>query len=210
MRRAGCVYLALWWSGLSVLGVTSHVSAQILPTQAEILSSMRSANDYFMSQWPDPTQNADPTHPSNIWTRGTYYEGLLALYGVDPQLRYYDYAVEWGDFHRWRPRGGTSTTNADNQCAGQTYIELYQLDPDHDERILPIKQTIDNMLASPANNQWSWIDALQMAMPVFAKLGTIYDDDRYFEKMFDIYNYTKTVWGSRTRGSGLYNTVDHL
>ena len=135
----------------------------------------------------------------------------MALYYVDSRPAYYDYAVEWGEGHNWEPAyGGTTTRNADNQCAGQTYIELYQIDP-QPERITPIKTTIDRMVNSTAVNDWTWVDALQMAMPVFAKLGAVYDDDRYYQKLYDLYNYTKTQRGYRGPGdSGLYNRVDHL
>ena len=56
---------------------------------------MRRANDYFMAKWPDPGADivTDKTRASNIWTRGVYYEGLMALNAVDPLARYTDYAI---------------------------------------------------------------------------------------------------------------------
>ena len=41
---------------------------------------------------------------------------------------------------------------------------------------------MDTILADNRNNHWSWVDALQMAMPVMAKLGVLYNDNRYFGK----------------------------
>ena len=38
---------------------------------------------------------------------------------------YYRYAYDWAAFHKWGYRDGTSTRNADDYCAGQTYIDLY-------------------------------------------------------------------------------------
>lgn len=179
-----------------------------LPQRSEILSKMTLANRYFMDKWPDPGQPivTDRRRPSNIWTRATYYEGLMALYEIDPKQTYYDYAVAWGEAHHWEPAyGGTQTRNADNQCCGQTYIDLYRIDP-QPKRIGPIKQTIDNMVNSDKSDDWWWIDALQMAMPVFARLGVVYEDDRYFEKMYDLYIFTKEKHG----GNGLYNPEDAL
>jgi unsaturated rhamnogalacturonyl hydrolase len=43
-------------------------------------------------------------------------------------------------------------------------------------------------------------------MPVFARLGTIYDDKRYFDRMHEMYLYTKLKHGT----NGLYSTEDHL
>ena len=62
------------------------------------------------------------------------------------------------------------------------------------------------MVNSSKIDDWWWIDALQMAMPVYAKLGAVYDDNRYYEKLYDMYNYTKTQEGDH----GLYNPADHL
>lgn len=146
------------------------------------------------------------TRPSNIWTRAVYYEGLMALYGVDPKKQYYDYAVDWGQKHGWGMRSGPKTRNADDQCCGQTFIDLYQIDH-KPERIRDIKESIDATLVSDKVDDWNWIDALQMAMPVYAKLGVLYKDDpAYFEKMYQLYDYAKTKHG----GSGLYNPQDHL
>ncbi|WP_373466502.1 glycoside hydrolase family 88 protein, partial [Acinetobacter soli] len=38
---------------------------------------------------------------SNLWTRAVYYEGLMALYEIDPQQRYLDYTDKWADYHKW-------------------------------------------------------------------------------------------------------------
>jgi rhamnogalacturonyl hydrolase YesR len=62
------------------------------------------------------------------------------------------------------------------------------------------------MVATDKIDDWSWIDAIQMSMPVYARLGTIYNDKKYFDRMYQMYMYTKTKHGT----SGLYNPVDHL
>lgn len=197
---------------VSPLAVESSRGVEI-PDPGGVLDTMSLANDYFMGKWPDPTIDivTNRARPSNIWTRATYYEGLMALHAIDNRQLYYDYAVDWAESHDWEPAyGGTTTTDADNQAAGQTYLELYQIDP-QPERIAPIKTNIDRMLNSTREDYWSWIDAIQMSMPVFAKLGAILDDDRYYDKMVDIYDYSKTQHGYRGPGeSGLYNEEDHL
>jgi rhamnogalacturonyl hydrolase YesR len=45
-----------------------------------------------------------------------------------------------------------------------------------------------------------------MAMPVFTRLGVVYNDTSYFRKMYDMYNFTKYKHGDK----GLYNQADHL
>jgi unsaturated rhamnogalacturonyl hydrolase len=192
---------------LAFLG--SHtVQAQKLPKKKSILAKMTLANAYFMQKWPDvakPIWAADKTRPSNIWTRAVYYEGLMALYAIDTQHTYIQYAVEWGEKHNWNLRNGTTTRNGDDQACGQTYMDLYLRDK-KEERITAIKTTIDNMVSTDKKDDWSWVDALQMAMPVYARLGVLYKDNRYFEKMFDLYHFSKTQHG----GNGLYNPEEHL
>ena len=194
-------------TSLMILLMIFQVNAQDVPSQQQVLDKMHLANSYFMNIWTDPGADivTDRARPSNIWTRATYYEGLMALYTIDPRQEYYDYAVQWGESHNWAPAYNRPTRNADNQACGQTYIDLYLIDP-KPERVAPIKQSIDQMVNSGQSDDWWWIDALQMSMPVFARLGVVYADNKYFEKMFDLYNFTKTSHGD----SGLYNRVDHL
>ncbi|GAB3725516.1 glycoside hydrolase family 88/105 protein [Spirosoma lituiforme] len=192
---------------LLLVGFAQVAPAQKLPPKKDILAKMTLANAYFMKTWPDPGKDivTNKTRPSNIWTRAVYYEGLLALYGIDQQKAYYDYAVDWGNKHQWGLRSGIASRNADDQCCGQTYIDLYQIDRKPD-RLHDIKASIDAMVASGKVDDWSWIDALQMAMPVFAQLGVLEKNPAYFETMYQIYVYSKTRHG----GNGLYNPNDGL
>ena len=181
--------------------------AQQLPKKKAVLKVMQKANKYFMKKWPDPGDSitTNITRPSNIWTRAVYYEGLMALYALDKKKAYYDYAVDWGNKHQWGLRGGVQTRNADNQCCGQTYIDLYLIDK-KEERIKDIKESIDRMKATPKIDDWNWIDAIQMAMPVFVRLGVLYNDTSYFSRMYDMYAFTKYKHGD----NGLYNSADKL
>ncbi|QEK51374.1 glycoside hydrolase family 88 protein [Pedobacter aquae] len=172
----------------------------------EILKVMRSTNAYFMNKWPDPYKPifTNVLRPSNIWTRAVYYEGLMALYQIDKNPKYYDYAVEWGEKHKWGLRNGIKTRNGDDQACGQTYIDLYYIDK-KPERIKDIKASMDLMMASGKVNDWTWIDAIQMAMPVFAQLGVLEKNPAYFEYMYKMYMHTKEV-----EGGGLYNAKEGL
>ncbi len=189
--------------------IYSDVQAQKLPKKKATLKTLRLANQYFMNKWPDAGKPifTNIERPSNIWTRAVYYEGLMALYQVDKQKAYYDYALQWGEKHKWGLRGGIKTRNADNQCCGQTYIDMYLLDnKQHPERVKDIKASIDSMMITSKVDDWNWIDALQMAMPVFVKLGNLYNDSSYFRRMYEMYAFTKYKHGDK----GLYNPVEKL
>lgn len=201
------------WTILLIAGVCFIISscktvAQELPAQTEVLEKLRLANQYFMDKWPDVGQRliTDRSRPSNIWTKAVYYEGLMDLYEIDPNPKFLKYAVDWGEFHDWNLRNGdTYTRNADNQCAGQTYIELYQIDP-QPERIAYIKESIDSMMRTDKVDDWDWIDAIQMGMPIFAQLGSLYEDNNYYERAYEMYEFSKNKHGD----NGLYNEEDDL
>ena len=187
---------------------TSKKTTQSLAPN-DVLQKMRVANQYFMDKWPDAGKETvtDKVRASNLWTRAVYYEGLMALHAVDPQKKYYDYAVDWGQKHNWDLIGGIQTRNADNQCCGQTYIDVYLLDnKQHPERIEKIKASIDRMMQTDKVDDWSWVDAIQMGMPIFARLGVIYNDTSYLRRMYEMYAFTKYKHGD----NGLYSPVDHL
>ncbi len=185
------------------------------PEKEEMLSALRLANDYFMEKWSDPGEaipypSRNRSYESNVWTRAYYYEGLIDLWKIDPQQRYLDYMLEWGNKHNWGLRNakdGWKTRNADNQCAGQAYIFLYELDPEKPEHyIVNIKNSVDSMMVTDKIDDWNWIDAIQMAMPIFAQLGNITGDASYYQRAYDMYMYTKLNHGDK----GLYNPEDSL
>ena len=186
---------------LMCCGLTS-TSAQ---TSREVLQTAQKANDYFMTKYSDPTI---PTfvkrmRESNLWTRAVYYEGLMALYAIDPQQRYLDYTEQWCNHHGWQARGGIQATNADNQCCEQTYIELHQLTGKGS--LEKTQQNLEAQMASGRTDYWTWIDAIQMAMPVYVKMYAITKDKRYLDYAMNSY-----LWTRNTLGGGGLNVKEGL
>ena len=187
--------------------VCGSISAQGLPDRKETLETLIKVNNYFMKKYADyrtPSYNGI-IRTSNIWTRGVYYEGLMALHSVFPREEYYDYAYQWADYHKWGMRNGNTTRNADDQCCGQVYIELYNICPDP-EMIKNIKVNIDMVVNTPQVNDWWWVDAIQMAMPIYAKLGKLTGERKYTDKMWELYSYTRNEYAK----NGLFNPKDGL
>jgi unsaturated rhamnogalacturonyl hydrolase len=174
------------------------------PPRAAVIEVLDRVNQQFAAKWPDPATTLPGSRPSNIWTRGVYYEGLLALHAVAPRAFYRDHVMNWAEHHNWGLRAPAS--NADNQCAGQAYIELYQLDGASDsQRIAAIKASIDSLVNGASSASWTWIDAIQMSMPVFAQLAELSGDAKYLARMHDFYLHTRDV-----EGGGLYDRAKHL
>lgn len=201
MRAYVLAFLAAISLGIGTSG------AQTLPEKNQTLKAMIKVNDYFMGKYADYTapSNVGRVRPSNIWTRGVYYEGLMALYAIYPREDYYKYTLDWSEFHQWSYRNGPTTRNADDYCAGQAYIDMYRLCPTP-AWIRKVKANLDMLVNTPQNGDWSWVDAIQMGMPVFAKLGATLNEPKYYDKMWDMYEHTR----NRTGGNGLYNPADGL
>ena len=185
--------------------VVALMMAAAIWAQSDVLGTARKTNDYFMTKYSDPTQatNVGKIRPSHLWTRAVYYEGLMALYGIDRQQRYLDYTYQWADFHKWTPRNGVKTTDADDQCCEQTYIEYYLLTGKG--TLEPTKENLEKQMASGRTDYWTWIDAIQMAMPVYVKMYAVTKEQKYLDYAIKCYN-----WSRNECGGGLFNTKEGL
>ena len=183
-------------------------------TPQEVLKVAQRANDYFMKKYSDPTvpTNVNKIRPSSLWTRAVYYEGLMELYKVDPQQRYINYTDRWADFHKWTPRNGITTCDADDQCCEQTYLDRYMMTKD-EKMIVHVKENLAHQMKTgndkKANGElygwWTWIDAIQMAMPVYSKMFRITGEQKYIDHAMRMY-----TWSRDTLAGGLFNTVEGL
>ena len=190
---------------LTMTLITTVVVAQTRSAD-DVLSVARKVNNHFMAKHADPTldTNVGRIRPSSLWTRGVYYEGLMALYDIDPDSRYITYTDLWGNYHHWTPRNGITTTDADDQCCAQTYIDRYMMTRD-EQMIVHVKENLEHQMASGKIGYWTWIDAIQMAMPVYSKMYRASGDRRYIDHAMKMY-----TWSRDTCGGGLFNTAEGL
>ncbi len=195
---------------LVIAACLSVKGQEVLPERSEILKTLIKVNDRYMRAHPDPIEkipyySRNKVYEANIWTRGVYFEGLMALYGIYPDNRYYDYAYHWADGHKWGfRRDDTTTRNADNYCCGQTYVDLYRLTPDP-KMLTKTKAGMNMLVNTPQIDDWTWIDAIQMGMPLLAKLGKETGEEKYYAKARQMYQWTRD-----SLAGGLYNESDGL
>lgn len=205
---------------VALVGLTTTATAQ-----NNVLKSAQKTNNYFMMKYSDPTlpTNVKKVRPSSLWTRAVYYEGLMALNAIDPQQRYIDYATTWADFHKWTPRNGVNTLDADDQCCGQTYVELAALKGGDQKAILAnVIANLDHQMVTPNSKKqtstpkaktnvnslygwWTWIDAIQMAMPLYMQIANVTGEQKYRDHAMQMYRWTRNECGG-----GLFNTKDGL
>ncbi|MBD5266811.1 MAG: glycoside hydrolase family 88 protein [Bacteroides sp.] len=195
---------------LVLAAVAMGVQAVELPDRKETLNTLIKVNDYYLKKHPDPYEgipyySRKKVYEANIWTRAIYFEGLMALHSIYPANRYYDYAYQWGETHKWgMRRDDTTTRNADNYCCAQTYIDLYNLTPEP-KMLTKTKGTMNMLINTPQVDDWTWIDAIQMGMPVLAKMSKLTGDPRYDEKAWEMYSWTRN-----TLAGGLFNESEGL
>ena len=205
---------------VALIGMMTSATAQ-----NQVLEAAQRTNNYFMAKYSDPTvpTNVKKVRPSSLWTRAVYYEGLMALHAIDPQQRYIDYAMTWADFHKWTPRNGVNTCDADDQCCGQTYVELAALKGGDQQALLAnVIANLNYQMVTPNTKKqtstpkaktnvnslygwWTWIDAIQMAMPLYMQVGKLTNEQKYRDHAMQMYRWTRNECGG-----GLFNTKSGL
>lgn len=195
---------------LSRLLVLALMSAFVMPataaTPGSVLETARKVNRHFIDKYPDPAEptNVGRIRPSNLWTRGVYFEGLAALNDRDRDSADIAYVDRWGSFHNWAPRNGTRTTHADDQCCEQTYLWRYRQTGDR-AMIDSTRVNMERQMATGRTGWWTWIDAIQMAMPAYVEMTAVTGDRRYADYAARLYECTRD-----SIGGGLFNRADGL
>ena len=198
MKRYFFLFLAAAFSAANAIAQSA--------TAADVLSTAIKVNNYFMAKHADPTVDTyvGRIRTSNLWTRAVYYEGLMALYEVAPKQEYIDYTDRWANYHKWTARNGINATNADDQCCQQTYIDRYVMTGDA-KMIEHVKENLELQMNSGRVDYWTWIDAIQMAMPVYSKMYRVTGERRYIDYAMKMYTWTRD-----TCGGGLFNEAEGL
>ncbi|HLH07736.1 MAG TPA: glycoside hydrolase family 88 protein [Terriglobales bacterium] len=136
------------------------------------------------------------------WTFAALYTGFMAASEATGQPRYRDAMLTMGNRFDWKL--GPRLEHADDQCIGQTYLELYS----HyhaAKMIAPLRAEFDTILALPVapNDKlpWWWCDALFMAPPVWAGLARATGERKYLEFM------NREWWRTSAK---LYDAEEHL
>jgi rhamnogalacturonyl hydrolase YesR len=148
----------------------------------DVVASMEKVADWQIAQL--------GTSTAKTWIESVFYAGLMAAYRTTGQTRYLDAVTSWGGANQWGLL--SPQTNADNECAGQAYLEAYEVQMVPVE-IAATRTALDGLVASPQQGRslWWWCDALFMAPAVFAKLGAATSQTSYVDAM-------DTMWWDTT------------
>ena len=152
----------------------------VLPDAGSVAEAMNRANNYWIMN--NGLGDAG-------WARSTYYTGNQRAARVLVNRSYVNQAFSWARTNQWLigPEGANS---ANAYCCGQTYVDLYRLNPQPGD-LTDITNHVNAWVSSSATNQLTWIDAFYMAGPTFARLGNLTGDTNYFQKLWEMYSYMK-------------------
>ncbi len=116
------------------------------------------------------------------WARSAFYTGVMATYQTTKDEKYLQQAMKWSEDNDWKT--GKRRRHADDQCCGQTYLEIYFLKKEP-AMIASVKTAFDEMIRDPkpGREEWYWCDALFMAPPVLARLSAATGQKKYVDFM---------------------------
>jgi len=150
-------------------------------TREKIVEVMRSVRGYQLAHpWKETDRN---------WIRATYYTGVMGLYRTTRDPEILGQAVRWAEKHNWAE--GNERERANKKTCGQTYLELYFIQPDP-RRIAAIRAYVDSRIEkihageSPTKG-WYYCDTLYVGPPTIAMLGKATGDQKYYDYLKDVY-----------------------
>ncbi len=121
-----------------------------------------------------------------IWTWSVLYSGFMATSSALDDAKYRDAMDAMAEKFQWQLR--SQHPNADDQSVGQTYLDLYLLQPTP-EKLAPTQAALDDLLAGGAARipseqaqiPWWWCDALFMAPPVWSRMYAATHETKYLD-----------------------------
>ncbi|WP_290060018.1 glycoside hydrolase family 88 protein [Amycolatopsis solani] len=172
-----------------------------------VADEMVAAGNY----WAANGTNPDPAD----WQNATFHVGNLALVRTTGQSNHKTYP--WAQANGYQlPSDPKRPFFPDNQAAGEAYLDLYTYF--HPEIPLDsIRTRIQDEVASVRaghRDYWNYVDALNMAMPSFARMSLIDHDPSYLDAMDQLFrsserklfNERTGLWyrDARFTGSGVF------
>lgn len=105
---------------------------------------------------------------------------MAVMRQVSGNSKYINYALTWGEKNHWESCAYPST-NANNECATATYCDLFEL-TGNSTYIASARQVLWGQVTANSTEDWSWVDAVFMALPSFVRMGKATGLDAFYEQ----------------------------
>lgn len=185
----------------------SPPTTDVAVSKASVLDAMHKANRYWQTN--NPPQNR------SFWDVAAYHTGNMEAYFVTGNESYRKYSETWAEHNQWMGARSTNKSEwkyapygeghdyvmfGDWQICFQTYIDLYNLQPDP-KKIARAKEVMEYQMSTAKNDYWWWADGLYMVMPVMTKMYKLTGNKQYLDKLHEYFSYANSI---------MYDSVEKL
>ncbi len=158
--------------------------------QLSTIEIITKVNDYW--------QQHHKPQVRSFWDEAAYHTGNMEAYRLLEVARWKNYSEDWARHNRWMGAQGMDPSKwryktygegrdfvlfGDWQICFQTYLDLYELNPDP-FKIKRAIEVMDTEVRSPETDFWWWADALYMVMPVMTKMYKTTGEVKYLDKLY--------------------------
>jgi unsaturated rhamnogalacturonyl hydrolase len=169
-------------------------------TKSDVLQIINQVNGYWQLSH-KPEERA-------FWDVAAYHTGNMEVFAITKNEAYKKYSEAWAEHNGWK---GARSNNkeewkynygetddhvlfGDWQICFQTYVDLYNLDPQKDDKkIARAREVMEYQMSTPKNDYWWWADGLYMVMPAMVKLHKVTGNPLYLEKLHEYFSYANSI-----------------
>lgn len=187
------------WAMACLWALLPFANALAKPSEAE---KVRGIIDKVNQHW----QAENSPEVRAFWDNAAYHTGNMEAYFLTGNEAYRAYSEAWAEHNEWKGAKSDDRSNwkysygetddyvlfGDWQVCFQTYIDLYQLDPD-DRKIRRAREVMEYEMSTPRHDYWWWSDGLYMVMPVMTKLYKVTHNPLYLEKLYEYILYSDSI-----------------
>jgi unsaturated rhamnogalacturonyl hydrolase len=183
---------------IALLLISKIVVAQTLPSKQEVIAIINKANSYW--------QTNNKPEVRAFWDHAAYHTGNMEAYEITKNETYKTYSETWANHNKWMGAKSTDKSKwkykygetdefvlfGDWQICFQTYIDLYNLNPEP-HKIARAKEVMEYEMSTAANDYWWWADGLYMVMPVMTKMYKLTGNQQYSAKLYEYFMYANSI-----------------
>ena len=179
---------------------TVQKKQSISSSKEQVLEIINKVNTYWQTNHPEPDRA--------FWDVATYHTANMEVYNLTKNEDYLRYSEKWAEKNEWKGAKSNDKSEwkynygetdkhvlfGDWQICFQTYIDLYNLDSNKDERkVARAKEVMEYEMSTPRNDYWWWADGLYMVMPVMTKMYKLTGNRLYLVKLNEYFTYSESL-----------------
>ena len=187
-RLRSCVAALLLTAALAAgPGTAASLAAGQAAAPLTVVQSMAKADSYWLAHGVSRT--------GATWQNATFHVGNLAYlgtFGATPNAA----TSTWAQNNHYTVNSSTGSARPDDLAAGEVYLRLAQP--------ASIRARVASEVAAGNHALWSYVDALNMTMPSYARLGILDNSAADLNAMQAQFHYTESTLGLFNEATGLW------